>query len=238
MRLSLGPGLCYKDDQKCCVLNVAMSGENDSTLPLKDAFPNLPSLRETWQIPQAVFDSFLVWLNPDREKAGRKYEDVRRRLIKLFTCRGCSCPEDLADETINRVIFKAPEIIENYQGDPAAYFAGVARNVFHEFVRRRPNPPAAPPPPQAGQESRELECLDQCMDRLPPDNRNLILDYYREEKRPRIDQRSRLAENLRIELNALRIRAHRIRASLQKCVIECLKRDAGKNGEMISGVLS
>jgi DNA-directed RNA polymerase specialized sigma24 family protein len=215
-----------------------MSGESDSNLPIKDAFPNLPSLRETWHIPQAVFDRFLLWLNPDREEAGRKYEDVRRRLIKLFACRGCSCPEDLADETINRVIFKVPEIVDSYQGDPAAYFAGVARNVFHEFVRRRPDPPAAPPQPQVGQKGRELECLDQCMDHLHPDNRKLILDYHREEKRPKIDHRSRLAENLGIELNALRIRAHRIRAILHECVIECLKRDPGSDGEMFSGILS
>jgi DNA-directed RNA polymerase specialized sigma24 family protein len=61
------------------------------------------------------------------------------------------------------------------------------------------------------------------MERLTPDNRNLVLKYYQEEKRARIDHRKRLAEKLGIAVNALRIRAHRIRASLEECVQKCLE---------------
>src|SRR5262245_21687271 len=52
------------------------------------------------------FDRLLLWLNPDRDKAGEKYEWIRKRLIKIFVCRGCNVPEELADKTINRVARK------------------------------------------------------------------------------------------------------------------------------------
>ena len=51
----------------------------------------------------------------------------------------------------------------------------------------------------------------------------VILEYYREEEHSKIDHRKELAQQLGIALNALRIQACRIRASLQECVFECLK---------------
>ena len=64
------------------------------------------------------------------------------------------------------------------------------------------------------------------MQRLTSRNRELILEYYREEKHLKIDHRKELAQRLGIALNALRIQACRIRASLQECVFECLKQSA------------
>ena len=61
------------------------------------------------------------------------------------------------------------------------------------------------------------------MQRLTADNRKLVLQYYQEEKQAKIDHRKLLAEQLGIALNALRIRAHRIRASLQECVQNCVR---------------
>jgi hypothetical protein len=49
-----------------------------------------------------------------------------------------------------------------------------------------------------------------------------VLQYYQEEKRAKIEHRKRLAERLGIELNALRIRAYRIRAELYECIRLCL----------------
>ena len=61
------------------------------------------------------------------------------------------------------------------------------------------------------------------MQQLTVANRELVLQYYQEEKQAKIDHRRRLAEQLGIALNALRIRAHRIRASLQECVQNCVQ---------------
>lgn len=175
------------------------------------------------ELTQEAFDRLLVWLNPDREQAGRKYEEIRLRLIKIFTCRGCVTPEDLADDTINRVARKVPEIVPSYVGDPTLYFLGVAHNVCLEYFRKRPEPDPPPLPDDPERKEQLDECLDRCMQRLTSKNRQLILEYYREEKHSKIDHRKELAQRLGIALNALRIQACRIRASLQECVFECLK---------------
>ena len=174
------------------------------------------------QITEENWNRFLLWLHPDPDQAGEKYRDIQRRLIKLFVCRGCGCPEDLADETINRVILKAGEIADGYEGDPALYFFGVARYVHHEYLREK-TVPRPPPVEEPSSTEEEYECLEQCIESLPERGKELFLEYYREEKRTKMENRRRLAEKLGIPLNALRIRACRIRMNLQACVLECLK---------------
>src|ERR1041385_2060224 len=83
-------------------------------------------------INQEQFDRLLGWLDPDREKAGLKYESIRKRLIKVFVCRGSKTPEELADQTINRVVRKLPEIQAEYVGEAGHYFCGVGSNIFRE----------------------------------------------------------------------------------------------------------
>jgi DNA-directed RNA polymerase specialized sigma24 family protein len=176
-------------------------------------------------LTQAAFDRLLSWLNQNREEAGQKYETIRRRLIKIFTCRGCHEAEELADETFNRVALKVEWLAENYDGDPALYFYGVAQKIYLEYVRKRPLRPAPPTPPVA--DEREYDCLESCLERLPAEQRELLLGYYRAEGRAKIDHRKALAEKLGIALNALRIRAHRLRATLQQCVRACMASAAG-----------
>jgi len=184
--------------------------------------------KKEWSLTQEAFDQLLAWLNPDREQAGSRYEQIRLRLIKIFSCRGCGEPEELADETINRVIRKLPEIKERYEGDPALYFYGVAQKVHLEYTKRKPVPTDLPPQPEPRVDAeKEYECLERCMQKLTPQNREFVIQYYQEEKRAKIDNRRELAERLGIALNAMRIRAHRIRAMLHECVRQCLGEAAG-----------
>lgn len=182
----------------------------------------LDSMKKEWTLTQESFEALLAWLDPNRDLAGRRYEEIRTRLIKIFTCRGCYDAEDLADETINRVAGKLKEIENSFIGERARYFYGVANKIHLESQRRRQ--PTSPPPP--AHDSKEIEqeydCLEKCLQRLTPDNRELVLQYYQEEKRAKINHRQRLAERLGIAVNALRIRAHRIRHSLEKCVRNCV----------------
>ena len=189
---------------------------------------SVPFRKTEWELTPEAFEKLLYWLNPNRELAGRKYEEIRRKLMKILTCRGCTCPEELADETINRVTRKVSQIIDNYVGDPTLYFYGVAQKVHLEYVRKKrvlvPPPPAPDPP---GETERDYQCLERCMERLTPKCRELVLEYYQEEKKAKIDRRKELADRLGIAVNALRIRAHRIRASLQECVFQCIKQEQG-----------
>ncbi|MGA9768445.1 MAG: RNA polymerase sigma factor [Blastocatellia bacterium] len=176
---------------------------------------------------EEMFDRFLSWLDPDREEAGKKYEVIRQKLIRIFTYRGCSDVEELADITIKRVVRKIQEIIDSYVGDPALYFYGVARNVCKERCKRKPLP-TPPPATENSSEEKELrhDCLEKCLDKLAPEDRKMILSYYEGDKTAKIDGRKEMAERLGLNSNALRIRMHRIRTTLQKCMLGCLKEKA------------
>jgi DNA-directed RNA polymerase specialized sigma24 family protein len=180
-------------------------------------------MNKEWVITQEAFDGLLAWLDPDRDRAAQKYEAVRTRLIKIFSCRGCGEADDLADETINRVIAKLQDIVDNYVGDPALYFYGVANKVYLEYLRRRPVVEAPPLRESSDDIEAEYACLEKCMGQLPQESRRLVLEYYQDEKRAKIERRRKLAEELGIAVNALRIRAHRIRQQLQQCVQVCVE---------------
>jgi DNA-directed RNA polymerase specialized sigma24 family protein len=184
------------------------------------------SVGRQWDITPDAFERFLAWLDPNREQAGTKYEDIRRKLIKIFVCRGCAVPEDLADETINRVIRRMQDLADTYEGDPVAYFYGVARTVHLEHVKKGPAVLPPPLPDPLEEKEQAYECLERCMKELTPGNRDLVLEYYKEEKHAKIVHRKELAARLGVALNALRIRAYRIRAGLQGCMESCLHQEA------------
>jgi DNA-directed RNA polymerase specialized sigma24 family protein len=178
---------------------------------------------EKRQLTQENFESFLRWLDPVMEKAAEEYEKLRFRLITFFSHRNCHFPEDLSDETINRVVLKIDEErIEN----KLAYFYGVARNVYLESLRKEKMhvnvddiDPAAPPP---GEPVFSDDCLNKCLAELPEENRALILDYYSEDKQAKIDLHKKLSEGLKTSQTALRMKIVRIKQRLKGCLTECM----------------
>ena len=170
------------------------------------------------------FEALLSWLGTTRDEGAQKYETIRARLIRIFIKKGCTDPEDLADTTINRVIGKLSTITPDYEGDPASYFCGVARLVYFESRRRKEltidREPTTPAADLALDQARR--CLRSCLAQLPAQQRLLVLDYYVDGEGKKIKSRQQLASELGLSVNALRIRAHRIRGILEKCVRECL----------------
>jgi hypothetical protein len=135
--------------------------------------------------------------------------------------RGCCQAEDLADETVNVVARKIDWLIENYDGDPAFYFFGVARKIYQP-----PRPiPIVPPAPDNTEIERRCTCLEQCLNLLISSHeRDVVLRYHQKEKGEKIRQRKQLAGELGISLNALRIRIWHIHARLRPCVEQCVQR--------------
>ena len=175
------------------------------------------------ELTQEMFEQLLSWLDEDRDLAGKKYEEIRFKLINIFIARGCLASEDLADKTIDRVARKVKDIGDTYVGDPALYFYGVAKMVYLEYVRSKPAPLPGAPFYSNSNTERMYECLELCVDKLSPANRELILAYYGG-AHANEEQRSRLADRMGLGLNALWVRAHRTREKLRACVIECLKK--------------
>ena len=173
-------------------------------------------------------ERLLEILDPeDREAAGRKYEEIRQRLIRLFKARSCADPEGLADETIDRAAKRFLAGLEVESDDPTAFFCGIAGNLAKEHIRKEvtwkrkadshPGPTAEEPPDLAEEEEgrRRQASLRKCLKRLTEEQRSLVLGYYAGSDR--IAARHRLAESLGVTANALRIRAHRVRVQLEDC---------------------
>jgi DNA-directed RNA polymerase specialized sigma24 family protein len=200
------------------------------------------SQKKGWVITREAFDRMLAELHPDIERAGEQYEKIRQKLVKLFEWRGCPHAEECADETFNRVAQKISEGISIWTNDPYSYFHGVALNVLREYWRGAEQ--TAKTLEEVAQihvlsedpedllllerEQREkerlLECLNRCMQKLSPESLHLITRYHQGEETLDKARRKELAQSLGIPLNALRIRAYRIRAAIEECVKNCLER--------------
>jgi DNA-directed RNA polymerase specialized sigma24 family protein len=195
-------------------------------------------LREEPRLTQFAFHRLLAWLDDGVESSGETYIEMRRRLVAYFDRRNRPFADDLADETFNRISKTLDQSGSIAVKPPARYCYVVARFVLLEDIRRSRrfiqvdeahDPLSFGPRPfdhaDDGESAREqrLECLDRCLNKLKPDQRDLAIEYYRDAKRERIDRRRALADRLRITMNALGVRACRIRNALETCVDACCK---------------
>jgi RNA polymerase sigma factor (sigma-70 family) len=182
-----------------------------------------------WELTKQAFDKLLSLFSDDQDEAAEKYEAMRRRLQRFFLWKPFQNEDELVDEVINRVARRIDEgeKISNLNG----YFGSVARKVAHEEYRKMqrtsalddiPDPVAPDPEPNQDKERRS-QCLEECLNDLKNENRTLILKYYYFDDRSKIDLRKHLADNLGIKMNALRIRACRLRSMLEDCVKKCLE---------------
>jgi RNA polymerase sigma factor (sigma-70 family) len=198
------------------------------------------SSKKAGGITKEAFDKLLAELHPDSERAGEQYEKIRRKLVKMFQWRGCAHAEECADETINRVAHRICGGTTLWTNDPYSYFHGVALNVLREYWRKieqvtdpleelAPSQTITEDPEELMlrnlgdlEKERQIECLDQCLQKLPPESFHLITLYHLEDETPNKVRRKELAQALGIPLNALRIRAYRIRVEIEACVENCL----------------
>ena len=187
-------------------------------------------------LTRTVFNTLLQHLDPDRDIAGQQYERIRAKLLKFFECRGCEEPEELTDETINRVAARIEAGAEIWCADPISYFYGVARFVAREHRRglaRRPvSLDCLTQVDGYGGASvetehldrlkleHELEYLNLALQTLGPNARRVLLAYYEGENGATIKNRAMLAESLGIRVSALRTCVHRMREKVRARVEE------------------
>lgn len=175
------------------------------------------------EVTQEKFAGFLAWLAPEAERAGEEYERLRFCLFTFFSRRGCRFPEELADETINRVIVKVGE--EDVQ-NKLAYCYGVAKNVYRESLRKERTHLNVDEVSVAASVQEEpdvsAECLDRCLAKLPDESRLLILEYFSEVRAAKVELHRCIAESFKLTQTALRMRVMRIKQKLAECVRECM----------------
>lgn len=192
-------------------------------------------LKKEWTLSPSAFKRFLAWLDEGADSEGQKYLEIRERLVSFFDRKNCLRPEDLADETLNRVTRRLEEEGNIESETPAKYCYIVAKFVFMESLRAMDNK-IVPIDENLQQnlatnqtakeeleiKEKRLNCLEQCTEKLEPENRQMIIGYYFGEERVKIQNRRLLAENLGVTMNALSIRACRIRDKLESCVGKCV----------------
>jgi DNA-directed RNA polymerase specialized sigma24 family protein len=205
---------------------------------MNELSPQRGEKKRDWTLSPRAFQRLLAWLDEGSNSDGQKYLEMRRRMAAYFDRKNCPTPDELADETLNRVARRLEEE-GTIEGDaPARYCYIVARFVFMEHLRetRReetlanelPRGSRADDPfsPEADDErrirERRLNCLEQCLNRLETASRELIARYYVGRARAKIEHRRALAKELGVTTNALSIRACRIRDRLEACVRECV----------------
>jgi DNA-directed RNA polymerase specialized sigma24 family protein len=188
------------------------------------------NLKRDWQPDKAAFDRLLAWLDEGTGSDGERYLEMRGRLVEYFGRRDCDSPEDLADETLNRVARRLEETGAVDDGAPARYCYIVAKFVFLESLRRprtdflaqRAEAVAAKMADDRAENERTFACLERCLQSCPAADRALILDYYRTPSGSARENRRQLAQKLGITPNSLAIRAWRVRSRLEGCVRACL----------------
>lgn len=181
----------------------------------------------SWSPTPEAFRGLLAWLDGGADSSGQSYVEMRRRLVSYFQRKRCPSADDLADETLNRVARRLEEEGVIRDATPSHYCYIVAKFVFLEHLRQTNRMRASvaeaarPLMAAASEDEAWLQCLDRCLRQLSPQERRIILGYYRGSSRGKIEQRRALALGLAMTANALAIRACRIRIKLETCVQGC-----------------
>lgn len=195
--------------------------------------------KKDWVLNPNAFRKFLEWLDEGVDSEGQKYLEMHNRLISYFDRKNCLNPNELADETLNRVVRRLEEEGNIEAETPAKYCYITARFVFMEYLRtakkegisldemllKNPNKIFTSESDDDKEENEKmLVCLEECTKKLDAENRDLIIHYYFGEENIKIENRKLLAEKFGITKNALSIRAYRIREKLEMCVGKCVEK--------------
>ena len=189
-----------------------------------------------------AFNRLLEWLDDGVDSHGETYLEMHRRLVSYFDRRNRSTADDLADVTLTRIARTLEKYGEIAIKPPAKYCYTVARFVLLEDFRREHKQLLLDemswstvvragsawnlePAERIEVQEQRLECLERGLQQLNPDQRALVIEYYRDARRQRIERRREMARRLGITMNALSIRVSRIRVALQASVERCRKQE-------------
>jgi RNA polymerase sigma factor (sigma-70 family) len=189
---------------------------------------------DNWSPTEKALEKLLAAFSPDGNEAAKQYELARLKLIRYFERRPetATLAERHADEALDRAMRRIDEgkQISNLM----AYLYKIASNIVNE-VRKEDKiireavermSTSIPIPPVEDEDDSRQRCFDQCLENLKKPERELILEYYQEDGHAKIVHHKMMAARLGIQLNALRIRVHRIRAKLEANVKKCVNQPA------------
>jgi DNA-directed RNA polymerase specialized sigma24 family protein len=144
------------------------------------------------------------YFGPDLGRREAEYDKLRARMIHFFAARRCPYADELADEVIMRAWKQY--LAQREIPDLTRFCYGIAFNLYSEKRKKKKEEailadPAAPGGSGPGRQSFEerLIVLRECLAMISPSDRDLLRDYYCED-------REKLAALLQLTPNALRLR--------------------------------
>lgn len=182
-------------------------------------------------------DQFLGLFDSDPDEAVRKYELLRSKLVFYFQHHLATDAEDLAQEVFLRI--EAKQFAGKSYEDIVRLSFGFARNVASENRRRQRRFEALPETSDRDERTASKDktaeeslimaerenVVRTCLQSLPPDDRDLLVSWYLDEKAAHKEY----AERLNVTANALRIRIHRILRRVQDCAQAGQRTSSGSN---------
>src|SRR5690242_4388211 len=114
----------------CCIRRRVFVGVSMNEAPLKQT-----GLKKDWQLDARAFNGLLVYLDAGSNSEGQNYLQIRDRLVRFFDRKNCLTPDELADETLNRVARRLEEEGSIQSDSPAKFCYTIARYVFLESLR-------------------------------------------------------------------------------------------------------
>jgi DNA-directed RNA polymerase specialized sigma24 family protein len=189
--------------------------------------------------PPTAGDKLLRFFDSDPVIAAEKLINCRKKLVLRFAAERCSDAEDLADETLERVLEVLNRGEKQITTTIEAYISGFATHVLQEYWRRRTLKevsvddlsPAIEPRTISleelelafSQEEDLWNCLKRCLDELPQTDREILLRYYDTELGQKLKHvREQMMHSLRLTSSQLRKRTFTLRATLEACIKDCL----------------
>ena|SRR5687767_1269404 len=187
--------------------------------------------------PPTAGDKLLLLFDNDSDRLLR----CREKLIRRFILEFRDDAEDLANETLKRVLRDLERDKTQLTTSIEAFISGFATNIIHEARKqssRRDVPlddlaaekePCSMSPEElllACSEEEDLRtCLKQCLDELHRSDREMLISYYDLEVAEKLKAaRQRIARSLGFTISQLRKRTFKLRKELEACIKNCVAR--------------
>ena len=191
--------------------------------------------------PPTAGDRLLSFFDSDPVIAGEKLLRCRQKLVRRFAAERCHDPEDLANESLRRVLDALNKNPQRLATEIEAFISGFATNIIYES-RRSPmhkEDPLEEIVPAKEPRTRPLEelligfseqedlrqCLEQCLEQLDSQERNTLIKYYTAEPGEKAKAvRRNMASSLGLTSAQLRKRAFNLRSRLEAFTRQCLEK--------------
>jgi hypothetical protein len=189
--------------------------------------------------PPTAGDKLLRLFDTDQVVAGEELLRCREMLVRRFAAEHCYDADNLANQTIERVVADLEKNPQRVITNIWSFISGVARNIVHE-IHRSPvlkEVPLDDISPMQEPRTTPLDelligiaeqdnlhaCLNECLEEFDAPNRQLLVSYYDAGDGEKLKQtRVRLADSLRLTSARLKKLAFNLRQKLEACIKNCL----------------